>query len=50
MMADYEKITAHEFVQWLKGYMEAIDATNITYKEYEKIMEKLHSVKSKEEE
>ena len=50
MMAEYEKITAHEFVQWLKGYMEAIDATNITYKEYEKIMEKLHSVKSRDEE
>jgi len=50
MTSDYTKMTAHEFVQWLKGYMEAIDATNITYKEYEKIMEKLHSVKSKEEE
>jgi len=49
-MADYDKITAHEFVQWLKGYLEAVDATNITYKEYEKIMEKLHSVKNKEDE
>ena len=40
-MADYDKITAHEFVQWLKGYLEAIDATNITYKQYEKITDKL---------
>ena len=41
-MADkYTKLTAHEFVQWLNGYLEAIDATNITYKEYEKILEKL---------
>ena len=49
-MPEYEKITAHEFVQWLKGYLEAIDATNITYKEYEKIQEKLHSVKPKDDE
>tara|TARA_R110000796_G_C14565460_1_gene435253 strand:- start:4597 stop:4746 length:150 start_codon:yes stop_codon:yes gene_type:complete len=49
-MSNYEKITAHEFVQWLKGYLEAVDATNITYKEYEKIMEKLVSVKPKEDE
>ena len=49
-MSNYEKITAHEFVQWLKGYLEAVHATNITYKEYEKIMEKLVSVKPKEDE
>ena len=49
-MSNYEKITANEFVQWLKGYLEAVDATNITYKEYEKIMEKLGSVKPKEDE
>ena len=49
-MADYDKITAHEFVQWLKGYLEAVDATNITYKQYEKIIDKLHSVKNKEDE
>tara|TARA_R110000751_G_C13422976_1_gene440547 strand:+ start:185 stop:334 length:150 start_codon:yes stop_codon:yes gene_type:complete len=49
-MADkYTKLTAYEFVQWLKGYLEAIDATNITYKEYEKILEKLHSIKPKED-
>ena len=39
-MPDYDKITAHEFVQWLKGYLEAIDATNITYKQYEISREK----------
>ncbi len=50
MANDYTKMTAHEFVQWLKGYLEAIDATNITYKEYEKVLEKLHSVKPKDEE
>ena len=50
IVSNYEKITAHEFVQWLKGYLEAVDATNITYKEYEKIMEKIVSVKSKEDE
>ena len=49
-MADYDKITAHEFVQWLRGYLEAVDATNITYKQYEKITDKLHSVKNKEDE
>jgi truncated hemoglobin YjbI len=50
MSNEYNKITAHEFVQWLKGYLEALDATNITYKEYEKILEKLHSVKPKDDE
>jgi|TARA_R100001163_G_scaffold63982_1_gene57083 truncated hemoglobin YjbI len=50
MANDYNKMTAHEFVQWLKGYLEAIDATNITYKEYEKILERIHSVKPKDEE
>ena len=26
-----------EFISWLKGYMEAIDGSKMTYKEYEKI-------------
>tara|TARA_R100001126_G_scaffold100384_2_gene78023 strand:- start:339 stop:494 length:156 start_codon:yes stop_codon:yes gene_type:complete len=50
MAREYSYITSYEFVQWLKGYLEAIDANNITYKEYEKILEKLHSVKAKDEE
>jgi hypothetical protein len=49
MSRDYKYITAHEFINWLKGYLEAIDANKITYKEYEKILEKLTSVKPKEE-
>ena len=34
-----------EFISWLKGYLEAIDGSRMTYKEYEKILEKLHQVK-----
>ena len=42
-------ITESEFINWLKGYLDAIDGSKITYKEYEKIMEKLIMVKPKEE-
>ena len=34
-----------EFISWLKGYLEAINGNEMTYKEYEKILEKLHQVK-----
>ena len=43
-------ITESEFINWLKGYLDAIDANSITYKEYEKILEKLVLVKPKETE
>lgn len=43
-------ITESEFINWLKGYLDAINANSITYKEYEKILEKLVQVKSKETE
>ncbi len=43
-------ITESEFINWLKGYLDAIDGNSITYKEYEKIMEKLIMVKPKSEE
>lgn len=42
-------ITESEFINWLKGYLDAIDGTKITYKEYEKIQEKLIQVKPKDE-
>lgn len=42
-------ITESEFINWLKGYLDAADGSKLTYKEYEKIMEKLIQVKSKEE-
>ena len=45
MAYKYKRMTSQEFISWLKGYMEAIDGNNLSYKEYEKILEKLMSVK-----
>jgi len=42
-------ITESEFINWLKGYLDAIDGNKLSYKEYEKIKEMLVQVKPKEE-
>jgi hypothetical protein len=47
-MLNRKYITESEFINWLKGYLDAIDANSITYKEYEKILEKLVLVKPKD--
>lgn len=46
MAVRYEHMTESQFINWLKGYLEAIDGNNMNFEVYEKILTKLISVKS----